>query len=60
MCRLADLPLAGLLCEIVNDDAEGTMARRDDCRAFADKWGIKMISVEMLAQHMTNLKGGSL
>jgi len=24
--------------------------RRDDCRAFADRWGLKMISVEMLAE----------
>lgn len=50
LCLLTKQPLAGLLCEIVNDDAQGTMARRDDCRAFADRWGIKMISVEMLAQ----------
>ncbi|KAG9011903.1 hypothetical protein FRB94_007339 [Tulasnella sp. JGI-2019a] len=51
MCRLTGLPQAGLLCELVNDDPEGSMARRDDCRAFADKWGFKMISVEMIAQH---------
>jgi len=50
LCRLTDQPLGGLLCELVNDDVEGTMARRDDCRAFADRWGLKMISVEMLAQ----------
>ncbi|KAJ7623254.1 3,4-dihydroxy-2-butanone 4-phosphate synthase [Roridomyces roridus] len=50
LCRLTNQPLAGLLCELVNDDAEGTMARRDDCRAFADRWGLKMISVEMLAE----------
>ncbi|KAG6885111.1 hypothetical protein C0993_005785 [Termitomyces sp. T159_Od127] len=45
LCRLTGLPPAGVLCELVNDDAQGTMARRDDCRAFADKWGLKMISV---------------
>ncbi|KII87242.1 hypothetical protein PLICRDRAFT_113290 [Plicaturopsis crispa FD-325 SS-3] len=50
LCALAGLPRAGLLCEIVNDDAEGSMARRDDCRSFADRWGLKMISVEMLAE----------
>ncbi|KAJ6550528.1 3,4-dihydroxy-2-butanone 4-phosphate synthase [Mycena sp. CBHHK59/15] len=50
LCRLTELPAAGVLCELVNDDAEGTMARRDDCRAFADHWGLKMISVEMLAE----------
>ncbi|KAJ7449677.1 GTP cyclohydrolase II [Mycena latifolia] len=50
LCRLTNQPLAGVLCELVNDDPEGTMARRDDCRAFADRWGLKMISVEMLAE----------
>jgi len=50
LCRLTNRPLGGLLCELVNDDLEGTMARRDDCRAFADRWGLKMISVEMLAE----------
>lgn len=50
LCRLTNLPAAGLLCELVNDDEQGTMARRDDCRAFADRWGIKMISVDMLVE----------
>ena len=50
LCKLTGLPPAGLLCELVNDDELGTMARRDDCRAFADRWGIKMISVDMLVE----------
>ncbi|ELU43594.1 GTP cyclohydrolase II [Rhizoctonia solani AG-1 IA] len=50
MCNLTNLPAGGLLCELVNDDEQGTMARRDDCRAFADRWGLKMISVEMIAK----------
>ncbi|KAF9531758.1 3,4-dihydroxy-2-butanone 4-phosphate synthase [Crepidotus variabilis] len=50
LCLFTKLPQAGVLCELVNDDAQGTMARRDDCRAFADRWGLKMISVEMLAE----------
>lgn len=50
LCRMTGLPEAGVLCEIVNDDELGSMARRDDCRAFADRWGVKMISVEMLAE----------
>ncbi|KAF7983398.1 hypothetical protein HWV62_22417 [Athelia sp. TMB] len=49
LCALAGLPAAGLLCELVNDDAAGSMARRDDCRRFADRWGLKMVSVEMIA-----------
>jgi len=51
LCYLTGLPPAGLLCELVNDDAQGTMARRDDCRAFANRWGLKMISVEMIAKY---------
>ncbi|KAJ7066598.1 GTP cyclohydrolase II [Mycena amicta] len=54
LCRLTGLPAAGVLCELVNDDPEGTMARRDDCRAFADRFGLKMISVEMLAEWRRN------
>jgi len=49
LCHLTNQRLAGVLCELVNDDAQGTMMRRDDCRAFADRWGLKMISVKMLA-----------
>lgn len=51
LCLLTGQQPAGVLCEIVNDDALGTMARRDDCRAFADRWGLKMITVDMLAQY---------
>ncbi|KAF5384458.1 hypothetical protein D9757_014000 [Collybiopsis confluens] len=53
LCRFTGLPQAGVLCELVNDldqDTSGGMMRRDDCRAFADKWGIKMISIEMLVE----------
>ncbi|KAF9517761.1 hypothetical protein BS47DRAFT_1338942 [Hydnum rufescens UP504] len=50
LCLLTQLPPAGLLCELVNDDAQGTMARRDDCRVFSQKHGIKMISVEMIVE----------
>ncbi|KAF9077971.1 3,4-dihydroxy-2-butanone 4-phosphate synthase [Rhodocollybia butyracea] len=57
LCRLTDLPKAGVLCELVNDldeDSNGGMMRRDQCRAFADKWGFKMISIEMLAEFRRN------
>ncbi|KZT52983.1 3,4-dihydroxy-2-butanone 4-phosphate synthase [Calocera cornea HHB12733] len=50
LCYLTSQPPAGLLCELVNDDPQGSMARRDDCRAFADRWGLNMISVEMIAR----------
>lgn len=50
LCLLTEQPLGGILCELVNDDEKGTMARRDDCRAFADQWGLKMISIDMVAE----------
>lgn len=55
MCMLTNQPQGGVLCELVNDNEMGTMARRDDCRAFADQWGLKMISVEMLAQYRKSI-----
>ncbi|CAL1715552.1 unnamed protein product [Somion occarium] len=60
LCSLSGLPQAGLLCELVNDDEEGTMMRRDDCRRFADRWGLKMISVEMIKECRRKLEGGQL
>ncbi|TCD60826.1 hypothetical protein EIP91_009429 [Steccherinum ochraceum] len=50
LCSLTGLPKAGLLCELVNDNETGSMMRRDDCRRFADRWGVKMISVEMIKE----------
>ncbi len=51
LCALAGLPRAGLLCELVNDDEVGSMMRRDACRAFADRFGLPMISVAMLVEY---------
>ncbi|KAJ4470098.1 3,4-dihydroxy-2-butanone 4-phosphate synthase-domain-containing protein [Lentinula aciculospora] len=59
LCKLTGLPEAGVLCELVNDldeDVSGGMMRRDQCRVFADKWGLKMISVEMLAEFRRTLE----
>jgi 3,4-dihydroxy 2-butanone 4-phosphate synthase/GTP cyclohydrolase II len=43
LARLAGLYPAGVICEIMNED--GSMARRAELEAMADKFGIKMISV---------------
>ena len=52
LCVLSGLPeKAGILCELVEDDEMGTMMRRDGGRAFADRWGLKMITVEQLVQY---------
>lgn len=57
LCKLAGTTeTAGVLCELVNDNESGSMMRRDACRAFADRWGIKMISIEMLVQFLSKLE----
>ncbi len=43
LARLAGLRPAGTLIEIMNPD--GTMARLPQLREFADKWGLKLISI---------------
>ncbi len=40
---------AGVMCEIMNED--GSMARRDNLREFADKHGFKFISVSELVAY---------
>jgi 3,4-dihydroxy 2-butanone 4-phosphate synthase/GTP cyclohydrolase II len=40
LARLAGLTPSGVICEIMNDD--GTMARRDDLIAFAQRHGLKI------------------
>lgn len=49
LATLAGLEPAGVLAEIVNDD--GTMMRLPGLRAFADKHGLALISIEQLIEH---------
>lgn len=49
LTKLAGLTGAGALCELVNDD--GTMMRAPECREFADKHGLLMISIADLIKH---------
>jgi 3,4-dihydroxy 2-butanone 4-phosphate synthase/GTP cyclohydrolase II len=49
LARLAGLPEAGVLCEVVNDD--GTMARLPDLRAFANTHDLALISIEQLIEY---------
>ncbi len=46
LCKLAGLYPVGALMEIMNDD--GTMARLPDLKAFAKKFGLKIISIKDL------------
>jgi 3,4-dihydroxy 2-butanone 4-phosphate synthase/GTP cyclohydrolase II len=49
LARLAGLNPAGVVAEIFNDD--GTMARLPELRAFADRHGLALISIEQLIGH---------
>jgi 3,4-dihydroxy 2-butanone 4-phosphate synthase / GTP cyclohydrolase II len=49
LVRLAGLPPAGVLAEVVNDD--GTMARLPALRAFADEHDLALISIAQLIEH---------
>jgi 3,4-dihydroxy 2-butanone 4-phosphate synthase / GTP cyclohydrolase II len=49
LARLAGLPPAGVLAEVVNDD--GTMARLPRLREFADTHGLALISIGQLIDY---------
>ena len=49
LCRLADLPEVGVISELVNDD--GTVMRGPQVTAFAEKHGLKKVSVADLISH---------
>lgn len=49
LARLAGLPAAGVICEILNDD--GTMARRPQLEIMAREHGLKFITVAQLVAY---------
>ncbi len=49
LARLADLTPAGVICEIMNDD--GTMARMPDLEVFAQKHGLRILTIADLIQY---------
>ncbi len=53
LARLAGLIPAGVICEIMNDD--GTMARRDDLIAFAQRHALKIATIaDLIAYRRKN------
>lgn len=55
ICKLAGLKDAAVCCEIVNTD--GSMARRDDLKKFANKHKLKFITVaQLIAYRLRNEK----
>lgn len=49
LARMAGLPPAGVICEILNDD--GTMARRPQLEVFARQHGLRFITVAQIIAH---------
>ncbi|MET0395359.1 MAG: bifunctional 3,4-dihydroxy-2-butanone-4-phosphate synthase/GTP cyclohydrolase II [Longimicrobiaceae bacterium] len=49
LARLAGLTPAGVICEILNDD--GSMARRPELEVFAQKHGLRFITVADIVAH---------
>jgi len=55
LASLAGLNPVSCICEIVRDE-DGLMARRDDCAAFAKKWGFRIITIEAMAQYIKTVR----
>lgn len=49
LCRLAGLQPVGVICEVMNED--GSMARRPDLQAFAQRHGLKVGTIADLIRH---------
>jgi 3,4-dihydroxy 2-butanone 4-phosphate synthase/GTP cyclohydrolase II len=47
--RLAGLPPVGIICEIMNED--GSMARLPDLKKVADKFDMKLVSIQALIEY---------
>ncbi len=51
LARLAGLRPSGVICEVMNED--GTMARLPDLEVFAEKHGMKIVSIADLIKYKT-------
>lgn len=54
LCKLAGLAPVAVICEIMNDD--GTMARRDDLKAFGLKHSLKSVYISELVEYKMELE----
>jgi 3,4-dihydroxy 2-butanone 4-phosphate synthase / GTP cyclohydrolase II len=50
LMRLAGLTPAAVICEVMNDD--GTMARRDDLEVFGLRYGLPILTIAELVEHL--------
>ncbi|KAF3282622.1 hypothetical protein TWF970_001372 [Orbilia oligospora] len=56
LCRLSGKEQVAVICEIVREE-DGLMARRDDCIAFARKWGFKVCTIEDMVEYVEAKEG---
>lgn len=58
LCKLAGLPAAGLLCELVDpDDPDGGIASRDACLKFAKAHNLRVTTIELLKAYREQQEG---
>lgn len=57
-CRLAGKSEVAAICELVRDDEEGGMARRDWCLDFARRWGLRCCTIDALKKFIVE-RGGT-
>ena len=58
LAKLANLTPAAMICEVMNDD--GTMARLPDLENFANRHGLKIISVKALQEYRSSTEGAPI
>ena len=49
LCEMGEMYPSGIVCEIMNED--GTMSRMDTLEVFAEKWGLKILSIAQIIAH---------
>lgn len=66
LCRLADKAPAAVICEVVDDGTEvegraerleSGMLKGEQCIEFARKWGLKVITIADLVEHLERVEG---
>ncbi|KAF8476025.1 DHBP synthase RibB-like alpha/beta domain-containing protein [Kalaharituber pfeilii] len=57
-CKLAGKREVSAICELVRDE-DGLMMRRDECVAFARRWGLKVCTIEDLCEFLKKKKGAN-
>ncbi|KTW25944.1 3,4-dihydroxy-2-butanone-4-phosphate synthase [Pneumocystis carinii B80] len=52
LCRLSGVKMGAAIGELLKED--GSMARKEDCEIFSEKYKIKMITISSLVEYISN------